>query len=185
MGNPLNITVLVQFNTMKNWLQFTLAFLIKKKNFLILRRRQVNIGFTALPITVIHPGFWFMFPLTTVHLHGPWGRQACLQRRWSYYWESQLDRGVLSLSSEPQNALTTARRWLLSYMAISTKPHSWAEPENAGCLPSVVNYKRAPRSTRLLVGAGNQDPASDLVYIAGNWLHQPGRALRRAGLSSG
>lgn len=69
MGNPLNVTVSVQFNIMKNWLYFTLAS--PKEETIILRKKQVNIGFTAQTITVVSRGFWFMFPLTIVHLCAP------------------------------------------------------------------------------------------------------------------
>lgn len=54
----------------KNWLQFTLASL-KEKHFLILRKKQVNIGFTAQPIPVVSLGFRRMVLLTAVHLLAP------------------------------------------------------------------------------------------------------------------
>lgn len=46
--------------------------LLKEKNGLILRKNQVNIGFTAQPMTVVSPGFWVMFLLTIIHLLAPW-----------------------------------------------------------------------------------------------------------------
>lgn len=44
---------------------------LKEKNFLIFRKKRVSMEFTAQPITVLGPGFWFMFPLTIVHLLAP------------------------------------------------------------------------------------------------------------------
>lgn len=161
--------------------------LSQRRNFIILRKKQVNIGPTAQPITVVSRGFWFMFLLTIVHLLAPCEMtEMSLEGTVLLLVTSTSKREAITLSPELQSAFTVASATELDVtsQAISTKHHGWTEPENTGFY-SLFNYEGASRSMRLSKESAIRTTASNLVNIGGHLPSSgPGRAPRWQGQSS-